>query len=203
MPPPPLKVTGDTMKSIQQKTCSIEGCNRIDFIERSWCSMHYQRWKKYGDPNAPVRKWVKHGFSRTPEYECWGAMKERCYNIKNKQYNDYGGRGITVCKRWLDFQNFYSDLGKRPSNKHSIERINNDGNYEPSNVTWATRKEQQRNQRKLQKNTPHGHKGVYFINGRWIARIRPNYKTVHLGTFDTKQQAIMARQKAEIFYFSN
>jgi len=85
---------------------------------------------------------------KTKEYRTWLGMKRRCYNSNRKDYKDYGGRGIKVCDRWLhSFQNFLSDLGRAPTPRHSIDRKNNDGNYEPSNCQWATDKEQQNNRR--------------------------------------------------------
>jgi hypothetical protein len=90
-----------------------------------------------------------HGMSKTPEFNTWWCMIERCTNIKHKSYKDYGGRGIKVCDRWLKcFENFYEDMGNKPSKKHSIDRYpNNDGNYEPGNVRWATCKQQSDNKR--------------------------------------------------------
>lgn len=78
-----------------------------------------------------------------PLYNIWQQMKQRCYNPNAGYYHRYGGRGIRVCERWLSsFVNFSADIGPRPSPKHSLDRINNNGNYEPGNVRWATQKEQ-------------------------------------------------------------
>jgi len=90
-----------------------------------------------------------HGMTLTSEFNIWNGMRKRCLNKNNKDYKNYGGRGIKVCDRWLNsFENFYVDMGGRPSAKHSIDRINNDGDYEPSNCRWATAKEQQNIQTK-------------------------------------------------------
>lgn len=97
----------------------------------------------------------KHGFAardhQAPEYKIWKAMKTRCYNENAEQYPDYGGRGIRICAEWLaSFDRFLSDVGPRPSPDHSIDRYpNNDGNYEPGNVRWATRIQQSWNSRRV------------------------------------------------------
>jgi hypothetical protein len=89
-----------------------------------------------------------HGMARQPEYNAWCGMKRRCYKPKDARFSDYGGRGITVCDRWMDsFENFFADMGPRPSSKHSIDRINVDGNYEPENVRWADGSTQTKNRR--------------------------------------------------------
>ena len=93
-----------------------------------------------------------HGLTKTPEYQTWAGIKKRCLNSKNKDYHHYGGRGITICKRWLNsFENFLEDMGERPSKNHSIDRIDNNSNYCKENCRWATQKEQKRNTRKNKK----------------------------------------------------
>lgn len=91
-----------------------------------------------------------HGFTtgKNPRatYRVWCGMKARCYNKKNHKYKDYGGRGIKVCQRWMGFENFLMDMGEKPSRK-VIDRINNDGNYEPGNCRWSTHYESCRNKR--------------------------------------------------------
>jgi hypothetical protein len=90
----------------------------------------------------------KHGFYGTKEYRAWYLMKSRCYNKHSIQYKWYGARGITVCDEWVNsFLNFFNYIGLAPSKKHSVDRIDNNGNYEPGNVKWSTSKEQNNNRR--------------------------------------------------------
>lgn len=87
--------------------------------------------------------------SKTPEYEAWLALIQRCTNPNNPRWKDYGGRGIRVCDAWrASFDAFLADVGTRPGHGYSIDRRENDGNYEPGNCRWATRSEQQLNQRR-------------------------------------------------------
>ena len=102
-----------------------------------------------GCHNDEVRRTrlTTHGQSNTALYGIWCGMKTRCENSEREDWPLYGGRGISVCPRWQTFENFALDMGPRPSEKHSIDRINVDGNYEPSNCRWATAQEQAQNKR--------------------------------------------------------
>ncbi len=92
---------------------------------------------------------VKHGGyiggKEQPEHYVWRTMRDRCCNPNHKAYRYYGGRGITVCDRWMEYENFLADMGHRPSKLHSLDRIDNNKGYEPGNCRWATRSEQQKN----------------------------------------------------------
>lgn len=93
---------------------------------------------------------TKHNYSgkNSKEYNAWGNIKSRCSNPNRADYKNYGGRGIKICDRWMNsFENFLADIGRAPSQKHSIERKDNDGNYEPNNAFWATKDQQSNNKR--------------------------------------------------------
>ena len=139
-----------------------------------------------------------HGMTLTREYRVWRAMIDRCHYPSNKAYPRYGGRGIFVCDKWRNsFENFFADMGKRPSDGHSIDRIKNDIGYEPGNCRWATATEQARNRRK-EKATASGVAGVHLTpHGNWIARIGSGYQVVNLGTFKNLSDAVDARKRAE------
>jgi len=90
-----------------------------------------------------------HGMTKSSEFHIWQGMLARCYNPDMKKYNRYGGRGISICDRWKNsFENFYIDMGMKPSRLHSIDRVNNNGNYEPDNCRWITRKQNMNNTRR-------------------------------------------------------
>lgn len=125
--------------------CSIKGCKK-EAHARGWCHMHYSRWWSYGDVTYTQKK--HYHMSQTPIYHAWRGMIRRCHYSKHPQYKDYGARGITVCNEWReDFGEFYAYIGDKPSAQHSLDRKDNNGNYEPGNVRWATKVQQQNNRR--------------------------------------------------------
>lgn len=121
---------GASLKNGGLKSC---GCLHKESLDRNLAAF--------------LKRSTTHGLSKTPEFYIWSSMKERCNNPKNKSFPQYGAVGIKVCDRWLhSFENFIRDVGKRPSSFHSLDRYPNmAGNYEPNNVRWATRIEQNNN----------------------------------------------------------
>lgn len=142
-----------------------------------------------------IRK--RHGLWGASEYWSWAMMKQRCQNKNYTQYDRYGGRGIRVCNDWRDFTKFYSDMGPKPSPEHSIDRIDNNGNYEPSNCRWASKLEQVQN-RGINKNNTSGYKGVARRGGRWRAYVMKSRVQINLGTFDTANEAARARKSYDL-----
>lgn len=122
-------VKSDSLVSGRTTSC---GCRKLETSKEN-CA-------KYGIK-------PRHGMTGTPEHKTWMGMIERCTSDKPR-YSAHFGRGITVCERWMQFENFFADMGHRPSNRHSLDRINNDGDYEPGNCRWAVAQTQQRNRRK-------------------------------------------------------
>lgn len=140
---------------------------------------------------------VTHGMTNTVEFDTWMSMRKRCRCITHRFYGAYGGRGITICKRWNLFVNFLKDMGLRPE-KYTLERIDNNGNYEPNNCKWATWTEQARNKRI---NNKYGVLGVYFKCGKYEARVKVGGKSKYLGRFTELTQAIQARREGELQYW--
>lgn len=149
---------------------------------------------------------TKHGYNSggviKREYKTWHNMIQRCNNPKNSHYKDYGARGITVCQSWLSFENFISDMGDAPSEKHTLDRADNNIGYCKENCLWATRSEQGVNRRKQSSNTS-GIVGVYYDKARskYVARIHVNKQQINLGGYATIEEAKQARLDAEIKYF--
>jgi hypothetical protein len=135
-----------------------------------------------------------HGLSHNQFYKTWKNMMGRCYNLKNKRYQSYGGRGISVCTDWQDLANFVSWAESTYIEGMTMDRINNDGNYEPTNIRWADKTTQAVNQR-IQKNNTSGFVGInwYKITSKWVSKIKVNKVDINLGYFNSKEEAVQAR----------
>jgi hypothetical protein len=125
-------------------------------------------------------------------------MVRRCTNPKDAAYSNYGGRGIAVYPEWLNYENFIQDVGKRPSDKHSLDRIDNDKGYYPDNIRWTTKSYQAHNRRKR--------KALYGAvwrpdKNKWLARIRKDGKAYGLGYYETELEAHEAYKRAEVRFF--
>lgn len=137
-------------------------------------------------------------------YPCYTQMVARCEDKGHKWYSSYGGRGIKVDPSWRGkggFDKFVEDMGKRPEG-YSLDRIDNNGNYTPSNCRWASKTVQSINQRPKSSNTS-GYTGVIWNKARGVyqARIQLHGKGKHLGSFDNIEEAVKVRKEAEKLYF--
>ena len=140
-------------------------------------------------------RFTKHGLGATRLYRIWGGIKDRILNPNFKQYNDYGGRGITICDEWKnDFMPFYNwAMSNGYSDELSIDRIDNDRGYSPENCRWTTKTIQARNTR-ISKNNTSGYKGVSYNKGnnKCVAQIVVNNKRIYLGSFKTPLEGAVA-----------
>jgi hypothetical protein len=135
-----------------------------------------------------------HGGKGTPEYNIWKTMRQRCNNPNDKRYVDWGGRGIRVCAEWDDFGVFITDVGKRPSPKHSLDRMDNDGNYEPGNVRWVLASDQALNKRDYKCNQT-GYRNITVFRGKFVVQIRRGGVFVHRSTHASIELAVAKRDE--------
>lgn len=120
------------------------------------------------------QRFTTHGKTKTKTYKVWNSMMERCYSNNHRSYPNYGGRGISACERWFSFENFLVDMGEQPTG-FTIERIDVNGNYEPSNCKWASYKEQANNRRNTHYLT---FNGVTLSIYLWAERLGMNPRTI-------------------------
>jgi len=141
---------GDPLGTPPPRKHKVNICQVIDCGKRTkylqYCGEHYQKDKRNGSPLTSQRE--SHGLTETDEYKIWCGIKRRCFNKNEPGFKHYGERGITMCQEWKDsFLSFYNYMGKRPSKDYSIERKENEKNYEPGNCIWATKEMQMNNMR--------------------------------------------------------
>lgn len=167
--------------------CEVIG-TRIKNGRTSSCGCLHAETAAQNGKNAAAKigaSRITHGASchrstgTTKEYMIWCSMRQRCGNPNNKKFPDYGGRGIRVCERWERFENFIADMGQKPSPDHSIDRINNDGNYEPGNCRWVTQEVQVSNQRRRVTTRWIEHDGERHTLTEWSVIRGINVATLH------------------------
>ena len=130
---------------------------------------------------------------QSPTYMSWANMKSRCTNPNVPTYESYGGRGITICAEWMYFENFLADMGERPSANYTLERKDNEGNYEPGNCGWATYAEQSLNKRDY-KNSRSKQRHVYQVRtGVFRVQVRRQGQLTNLGNYSSLEEACAVR----------
>lgn len=145
-----LTVIGESDRKAKYSLLWRVRCDCGNEIHRSSFFMRTRRQFSCGCKKREIisERSKRHGMSESAEFRIWTGMKTRCTNPNDRNYLKYGARGIRICARWLDsFENFFADVGPRPSPEHSIDRIDSSGNYEPGNCRWATWEQQARNKR--------------------------------------------------------
>jgi len=132
---------------------------------------------------ANKKRLTTHGQYHTPEYKVWASMKQRCLDTRHKQYPEYGQRGIDICPTWYAFEDFIADMGKRPSDAHTLERMDNNRGYHPDNCQWKTRKHQANNTRQ---NTLLTLNGITQTLAQWADAIGVKHSTMCMRLYSLK-----------------
>ena len=153
----PIRIIGRTKHSNMVWECRCD-CGNLTSVAAG--GLRSGKVKSCGcyKSSAISKSRTTHGETKpmTPEYSTWSKMKYRCSNPRAAGYENYGGRGIKICKRWQKFENFLADMGRRPGDGYSLERINSNGDYRPSNCVWATKEAQMNNTRRSHRLTVKG-----------------------------------------------
>ncbi len=191
------KLIGETYMKYPTKNSSRK--YRYGLYECAYCGKEFEaRTKDIKTGNTKgcgcQKGGITHGLSYNQFYDTWKSMMGRCSNLKNKHYQSYGGRGISVCTDWQDLANFVSWAESTYIEGMTMDRINNDGNYEPTNIRWTNKTTQAVNQR-IQKNNTSGFVGInwYKITSKWVSKIKVNKVDINLGYFNSIEEAAQAR----------
>ena len=168
-----LRLYGTTAQGHKKWLCACD-CGNLTIVNGTKL--------RSGHTSSCGCKRTTHGMSKTPEYNAWNSLFPRCYKETDPAYHRYGGRGIYVCEEWHDFENFYADMGDRPGEKYSIDRIDNDEPYCDWNCRWATKKEQARNR---SNNRLHTYDGAR-ITAAEIYETYEHHPDVSLSTFEAR-----------------
>lgn len=181
---------------MRKRKCRVDNCpnnNRTGVsFRRDLCEAHYRRLLHKGTVDAGRPLFIaspRHGMHRSPTYKSWRNMRARCLYPKYHDYRHYGGRGITICPEWNDFNVFLADMGERPTGK-TLDRVDTNGNYSAENCRWSDMSVQNYNRRRRR---PQGMRGVYASeSGRFYAKIGVDSQVFYIGMFDTEPEAANA-----------
>lgn len=192
-----LVVTGDAPDGKRNSRRFICQCDCGNQTEVSFSNLSSKQIVSCGcfQKDTAGQHTIKHRKSNSPEYAVWRNMISRCTKPSNIRWGDYGGRGIKVCDEWLVFENFWKDMGDRPTPKHQLDRINNDLGYFRDNCRWATVSENMRNRRGYKTNKT-GVQGVCVTaKGKFLAQVHHEGKRILNKTFETMEEAAEAVAK--------
>lgn len=172
--------------------CIGNNCpKKVRYPSKKLCGTHYYRLRRTGSIEDPAKLSVAEKNLRRR----YNSMVQRCHNPNDSAYKYYGERGIKVCDSWRkSVKTFISDIGLPPTSRHSLDRINNDGNYEPGNVRWVLQDVQSHNQRTTNST---GYKGVYKFRDTFRTSIQRGGKRLYVGGFTSAYDAHIAYKKLE------